>query len=277
LLKFGGGWLIAMIAAILLSNVEKLLLARYVSVESLGFYSVAFTFANMATMFSMSMTQSLVPAFSQLITPEKRSEFDALFSRTIRFNLIWLLPMMMFMFVIAKPFFTLWAGAAFGRESSVPFYILLLGLFFNILAYIPHSTITASGKTDVFAKLYWFELILYVSAAVWLVNTYQIVGAAIAWSFRIIIDAFLIIWLAKRIVGVSFKFFNHFFSLAVGGALMLPPILFAAFYDNFSLWLIPLTGICALLYVFLVWKTFFESDEKKWIKAKIQNLLKLKK
>jgi O-antigen/teichoic acid export membrane protein len=276
LLKFGSGWLIAMVAAILLLNVEKFLLARYVSVQSLAYYSVAFTFANMATMFSTAMTQSLVPAFSQLLAPEKRNEFSSLFSRCIRLNLIWILPAIMCMFVVAKPFFTIWAGAEFGTHSSLPFYFLLFGLLFNILAYIPHSTVTASGRTDALAKLYWFELILYVAVAVWLVNSYGIVGAAAAWSLRAVIDTFLVIWLAKKIVGVRFSFFNHFASLIVGVIFLLPPILWAYLYDNFSLWLIPLVLISIAAYSLLIWKTFVDSDEKRWIKAKTENLLRLK-
>lgn len=277
LLKFGGGWLIAMIAAILLTNVEKILLARYVSVQSLAYYSIAFTFANMAAMFSQAMTQSLVPAFSQLLAPDKKIEFETLFARSIRLNLIWILPAIMFMFVAAKPFFTIWAGAEFGIESSPPFYVLLFGLFFNILAYIPHSTIIASGKTDVLAKLYWAELVLYILAAVWLVNSYQIIGAAAAWSLRVIIDAIAIIWLAKKITSASFTFFNHFIGLILGVILLLPPIIFAYFFDNFSLWLIPLGGICLASYSLFIWKTFVDSDEKKWIKSKAENLLRLKK
>lgn len=274
MLKFGGGWLIAMIAGILLSNVEKLLLARYVSVQSLAYYSVAFTFANMATMFSLAMTQSLIPAFSQLLAPDKKIEFETLFARSIRLNLIWILPGLTCMFVIAKPFFTIWAGAEFGAESSMPFYILLLGLFFSILAFIPHSTITASGRTDVLAKLYWIQLVLYVVAALWLVHSYQIVGAAIAWSLRATIDAFLVIWLSKKIVGVSVNFFSHFVSLFIGVIFLLLPVAFAVFYDNFSLWLIPVTFISLALYAGIIWRNFVDSDEKKWIKAKAGNLLR---
>lgn len=273
LLKFGGGWLIAMIAGILLLNVEKLLLARYVSVQSLAYYSVAFTFANMATMFSLAMTQSLIPAFSQLLAPERRAEFDALFARSIRLNLIWILPGLTCMFIIAKPFFTIWAGAEFGAESSLPFYILLVGLFFSILAFIPHSTITAAGRTDVLAKLYWIQLIFYVVTAFWLVYSYQIIGAAVAWSLRVTIDAFLVIWLAKKINGVSVNFFNHFISLFIGVIFLLMPVAFALFYDNFSLWLIPVTFISLVLYAGIIWRNFVDADEKKWIRAKAGKFL----
>ena len=276
LLKFGSGLLIASIAAILLVNLEKIFLTRLVSVKSLAYYSVAFTFANMATMFSSSMIQSLIPAFSQLLTPEKKNQFDSLFSRSIRLNLIWLFPAIMFLLVIAKPFFTIWAGEEFGKESSLPFYILLLGLFFNILAYIPHSSITASGRTDIFAKIYWIELIIYTIAIILLVSSFQVIGAAIAWSLRVIIDALIIIWLARRITGTSFKFFNHFSSLLGGLLLLLPPVIFAMFYDNFSFWLIILVPISIIFYSLLIWKTFIESDEKFWIKNKIGSLLGLK-
>lgn len=271
LIKFGGGLALSGVAAILLVNLEKIFLSSLVSVKSLAYYSVAFTFASTAGMFSASMIQSLVPAFSQLLAPERRSQFDALFSRGIRVNLIWLLPAMMFLFVIARPFFTFWAGEEFGRESTLPFYILLSGLFFNILAFIPHSSITAFGRTDIFAKLYWIELVLYVFAVILLINSYGIIGAAAAWSLRVIVDAFIIIWLAKRIVGVSFNFFKHFGSLVIGFLLLLPPMIFAAVYDNFSLWLIILTPLSIILYSLLMWKTFVLPEEKEWLKNRLQN------
>lgn len=273
LLKFGGAWLIAMIAAMLLVNLEKIFLTSMVSVSALAYYSVAFTFASMATMFSGSMLQSLVPAFSQLLAPEKKTEFDALFSRGMRLNLIWLLPAIMFLFVIAKPFFTLWAGEEFGRESPLPFYILLVGLFFNILAYIPHSTITARGRTDIFAKLYWVELAFYAVSVVVLITYFGIAGAAAAWSLRVVIDAFIIIWFSKRIAGVPFKFFSQAGILALGLCLLAPPVLFAAFYDNFSRWLIMIVPFSMALYILLMWKTFVGAGERSWIKSRLKNLL----
>lgn len=276
LLKFGSSWVAAMIAAVLLINVEKFFLARYASVKSLAFYSVAFTFANMATMFSTSMTQSLIPAFSQLFASERREEFNTLFARCIRLNLIWVLPAITIMFVIAKPFFTVWAGADFGVESSTPFYILLLGLLFNILAYIPHSAITATGRTDVLAKLYWIESVIYLFAVAWLVKRYQIIGAAAAWSLRVIMDALIIIWLSKKVADVSFSFLAHFSSLSVGAGILMIPIFFSTLYNNFSLWLAPLTLVCTLIYLFLIWKTFVVEDEKNWIRITAETRLKLK-
>ena len=265
LLKFGGGLVIGGIAGILLTNLEKLVLTRLVSVRSLAYYSVAYTFAVMTTLFAGAMLQSLVPAFSQLLAPEKKAEFNALFARGMRLNIIWLLPAIMVLFVIAKPFFTLWAGEDFGRESPLPFYILLFGLFFNVLAYFPHSTITAKGRTDFFAKLYWIELAIYVVAVPVLINAFGIAGAAAAWSVRVILDALIIIWFSKRIAGTTFGLFSHFRNLLLSVAVLLPAALFAAFYDNFSLWLFVIVPACLALYSIVIWKRFVEADERTWL------------
>lgn len=274
LIKFGSGILFWGIALNLINNIEKFFLTRLISVQSLAYYSVAFTFAGMTTMLSYATVQSLIPAFSQLLTPEKRTEFDALFSRALRISLIGLLPAVMFLFVIARPFFTIWAGEEFGKESVYPFYILLAGVFFTIIVFVPNSVVMAYGRTDVFAKAYWIELLPYAFAAFLLTNSLGILGAALAWSLKEILNAFIFIWLTKRIVGVSFNFFSQFAGLALGLLILMPPMLFAAFYDNFSPWLIPLAAFCVGFYLFIVWKKLVNRDEKLWIKDKINKFLK---
>jgi O-antigen/teichoic acid export membrane protein len=271
LLKFGGALVISTIATLLLVNAEKLILARAASVETLAYYSVAFLVASMAAMFTGAMLQSLLPAFSQLLGREKKSELNALFQRALRVNIIGLMPVILILCVTAKPFFTLWAGEDFGRESSAPFYILLFGLFFNIVAYIPHSILMASGRTDIFAKIYWIELFPYLLIAALLTYKFGATGAASAWSLRVIIDAVFIIWFAKKFAGVSLDLFQgrgFVFALLVL-LLFLPPILTMFFIGNYSPWLLFLSPVCLAVYLVAVWNKFFEKEEKMWITDKI--------
>jgi O-antigen/teichoic acid export membrane protein len=275
LLNFGGGLVIGGIAAMLLINFEKLALTRMVSVKALAYYSVAFTFANMATIFGQAMVTSLIPAFSQLTAPANRTEFNGLFARGMRLNLILLVPALMVLIVIAKPFFTLWAGEEFGHESSLPFYILAFGLFFNILAYIPLSTIIAFGRTDIFAKLYWIELAVYAIAAIVLINYFGIAGAAAAWSLRVIIDAFVIMWLSGRVGGVDFGFVRKTGGLIIGAAILAPVMVAALAYDNYSLWLLPGMIVSLAAYSLIIWNLFVRSDERVWLRQTALNFLKI--
>jgi O-antigen/teichoic acid export membrane protein len=269
LVIFGGGLLFSGIAAMLLINLEKLLLTRMISVRSLAYYSVAFTFANMAVLFSWAMVQSLIPAFSQLLSPDKKNEFDALFSRCIRISLVGLLPAMLFLFVIARPFLTIWAGEDFGRESTLPFFVLQVGLLFNVIAYVPYAALVASGHTKEIAKLHWLELLPYAVLAVVLINYFGIIGAAMAWSSRVIVDAGLFTWLAHRFHGVSSDVAGRLPALLTAVLILVPPAIFAAFYDNFSLWLVPMILVCTALYFVLIWKRFVVEEEKAWVRNRL--------
>lgn len=272
MLKFGFGLLVSGIAAILLGNIEKLFIPRLVSIESLAFYSVAFTFANMASMYSLAMVQSLVPAFSQLQLPGKRNELQALFARSLRLNLVVLLPVLMALFVIARPFFTYWAGDDFGRESTGPFYILLVGLLFNLMAFAPHALLTAAGRTDIFAKLYWIELAFHTVAVVVLVSTLGIEGAAIAWSLRVLFDSILLMMISRKAVGVKLQLSPLTGKLLAGVLLLSPPVFFAGFYDSFSLVLLILVPVFGLSYMLLAWNGILSYEERAWLRRKLQGL-----
>jgi O-antigen/teichoic acid export membrane protein len=227
----------------------------------------------MATIFSQAMIQSLVPAFSQLQAPEKLTDLQDLFARGVRLTLIWILPALMVLFVIAKPFFTIWAGEEFGRESSLPLYILLFGLLFGVISFIPYSATLAAGRSDVFAKLYWVELALYAAPAAALITKYQIAGAAAAYSIRVVIDSSVLILLSKRTAGVGLKLFDYLGRMVIGGLILLPPIIYALGYNSFSLWLVPVTSACLVLYAVFVWSRLVDADEKVWITARFKTAI----
>ena len=242
------------------------------SIEALAYYSVAFTFANMATMFSGSMVQSLLPAFSQLLRPEKKDELNKLFSRSLRINIIGLIPLIMFLFVVAKPFFTIWAGENFGRESSIPFYVLLFGLFFNIIAYIPYSILMASGRTEVFAKLYWIELFPYIFIIAILTYKFGAVGAAAAWSLRVIADAVIIIRFSRKFADISLSIFDGKVSTLVLFSLIAAFPILIALINNYSIWIIVFVPVCGIIYFVGVWKNLLENEEKIWLKNHLRKL-----
>ncbi len=274
LMKFGGNVVLYGIGLLITNNLEKLLLPRLVSVQSLAYYSIAFTFANMTTMFSMAMVQTLIPAFSQLLAPDKKIQLNTLFSRSVRISLIGLVPSIMVLLVIAKPFFTIWAGKEFGIESVYPFYILLVGVFFGILVYIPNCVLLSSGRPDIFARFYLIEIIPYAALAFFLVSRFGILGAATAWSIREIVNALIFIWLAKKYTGVSFNLRGYLDGFIFGFLVFIPVVLFALFYNNFSLWLILMLPISLVAYSLITWVRLTNLEEKVWIRSKINRFLK---
>jgi len=273
LLTFGGAWFIAMIATMLLANLEKFVLTKMVSVQALAYYSVAFSFASMATFFSWGMVQSLIPAFSQLYGQKKMDEFDGLLSRAIRINMIGMLPTLTILFVIAKPFLMLWAGEEFGRESSGPFYVLLIGLLFNSLAYVPYAALLAAGRSDLLAKVYWIELVPYILIVAVLIYYFGILGAAMAWSLRVLIDAVLFVWLTRRVIGAKFGLRRSAPSLGIAFGVLMVPVIYSVLREPSMIWLFVITLVCTAFYAVIIWNTYVLAEEKSWLLANIKSRL----
>jgi O-antigen/teichoic acid export membrane protein len=192
---------------------------------------------------------------------------NALYSRCIRLSLIWLIPALVFFAVIAKPFFAIWAGHEFAAESTLPFYILLAGIAFNIVAYLPNAAILAAGKTDVLAKLYWLELAVYAVVVWFLASQFGAVGAAVAWSLRVVVDALVQFVLAKRVAHVEFHA-KKVFPLAIASAIMLVPGVISVYLGTISLLVVLLAVCCLSVYSFLVLKTTLEDEEFLWLSAR---------
>ncbi len=196
--RFGGALVVSSIAATVLANLEKLLLPRYASVQALAFYSVAFTLAYMLTQMPVALLQSLVPAFSQLLENPDRTALERLYRRALRGTLYWALPGAAFICVVARPFFTVWAGPQFGRESTLPLYLLMAGVTCEIMAYVPYAILITMGRTGIIARCHMALLVPYLIVSVFLIHRFGAAGAAAAWSLRAMAGAFCFTYFSGR-------------------------------------------------------------------------------
>lgn len=260
MISFGAPLILSSIAGIVLINAEKGILSALTSSKDLAYYWVAFTLVNMVTMFSGAMVQSLLPAFSQLQRKENALQLNMMFNRGLRINLVWLLPTSACLSLVAKPFFLIWAGPDFSKESFYPFQIMLVGIAVTVMTYIPHVLIIASGRTDLLAKIYWVEVVPYI-LLVWILTTYfGVIGAAIAWTARVVVDSIFIYWVALRIKQISIRLDKLIYFFFAGGILSLPLLV------NFFLttdWRIVavITLIVLACYLIIVLHKILEEDE----------------
>lgn len=188
LAKFGGAVAAANLCLALLTSGEKLFLARFVSVEALAYYTVALSLANLLIVPASSMFQSMLPAFSRLQGEEDRRELARVYDQLLRGAVLLMPPMALLLCLGAKPFFTLWAGPAFGAASTPLFFILMLGLSANVIATVPSCLLVALGRTDFTARYHAWELAPYLLLALLLTARWGGAGAAAAWSVRALVS-----------------------------------------------------------------------------------------
>ncbi len=270
LFNYGGLFIAASIPGVILINAEKGILAGSTSTTTLAFYSVSFTLASMLTMFSGSIVQSLLPAFSQLQTTDTRDHLSSLYSTGVRLNLIWIVPAIVLLFIVAKPFFTVWAGEEFGRESTMPFYILLAGVAFNLVAYLPYSSIMASGRVDALAKLFWIEVVPYIVMTVLLTQSFGIIGAAAAWSIRAIVDSGFQFLLATRVANVRFDVGDFGIKALFSTLIFVPTIVLCILRPDFLIWLAVLFLASIAVYSIFCWKVLLSEPEREWLAVRVR-------
>ena len=270
--KFGFGVIAAGIAGLLFANVEKGVLSSLASVKELAFYSVAFIVASSITMFSSAMSQSLMPAFSQLNRGGQSDDsISFLFSTVVRLNIIWLLPASVFLILVAETFFTIWAGSEFGQGSTAPFYVLLIGLAFHVVTYIPFTLLMAAGRSDLIAKIYWAELFPYLLLVWLLVSRFGAVGAAAAWSMRIIADCLILLFATRRLTGIKLEYLPVVRILLAGSILAIPG--FLMFLTSLPISVVGFVYLVfAVLYGFLLWRFVLTRSEIDWLRLRISGL-----
>jgi O-antigen/teichoic acid export membrane protein len=254
------------VAGLVLEHAEKLFLTRFVSVTTLAYYAIAFTLAGSLALVPGAMRQSLFPAFSRLQAESDRDSLKRLYVRVLRGTLLWIAPAAFVLCALAKPFLTLWVGPEFGRESSLPFYILVGGLMFNAMAFVPHALLIGLGRSDLIARIHLAEVLPYLLCAGALTYWLGAPGAALAWSLRVVADALLLFISARRIAGIEFSTFpikQRGYALAVA-ALLLPVPLIVGTSLSLSL-LISATALSPLIYAGIIWKRVLTDAERAWV------------
>jgi len=268
LLKFGSALIVSSLVGMALISSERLWLTRFVSITALARYSVAYTLASLLVVLPAAINQSLIPAFSRLQARDTTDDLTALgqlYWRAQRGTLLWLAPAVVVVVVAAKPFITFWAGPDYA-SAVTPFYILVLGLIFNVMAFVPLSLLTALGRTNLIARYHTMELLPYLIGAAVLTYMYGPAGAATAWSLRVFADALLLFRAAKRSTGFAFaptrlRPWRYVLVIAV---LAFPVLIFSLLDNNLAVKAgALLIGLVA--YAGLVWRKELSAEEKAWM------------
>ena len=203
--RFGLGVMLSSLTTMVFVHADKFLITRYASVRALAYYSVAFNLSVLLTQAPLAIAQSLLPAFSQLQAHPERTGLQQLYHRALQGSLFWVVPAALLLCVVARPFFTLWAGPEYGRESTLPLYILAAGLVFEVMAVVPYTLLNAVGRSDLIARCHLIVMIPYLVVSAILISWYGAAGAAAAWSARALLTTLAFAIAVKRVVRFGFS------------------------------------------------------------------------
>lgn len=198
LFAFAGWVAISSLVVPLLTQADRYLVASLTSVAKLTYYTVPYELLNGLLILPAALGAILLPAFSNMSVRDD-PKLPQVYTRATKYILVALGPVVILMFFFAGEVLALWQGKEFAVASSGVLQILVAGTLVNALAYVPTSLLLGLGHPDLPAKLGGLELIVYLPIAYLLIRRFGIVGAASAFSGRVVLDAILLFVAAWRL------------------------------------------------------------------------------
>jgi O-antigen/teichoic acid export membrane protein len=202
LLRYGGGLTISGLAAIPLVTAERFFLASNHSTSVVAYYAVAMTLGTSLMVIASAVAQPMFPALVRLHAAGAHEDLRRLYQQAQQGIFLIVTPAAILMIFLAEPFLRLWAGPQYAEHSTFPLIVIVVAVWTNAFATIPYIYLLASGRTFLIARIHLLEILPYLVAAAVLTAKFGALGAALAWSSRVVLDSLLFVASSKRYGGL---------------------------------------------------------------------------
>ena len=205
LLAFGGWMSVSNVVSPMLIYLDRFLLGALVGLAAVGYYTAPFDAVIRLLIVPGSLVGALFPSVSGMNALGDSASLARVFSKAVR-NISFILAGPALILILFGPaILRVWLGEAFAEQGGLALRILAFGVLANAAAHVPSSFIAALGRPEISAKFHLLELALHLPLAWWLITSYGVTGAALAWTLRVTFDAALLFAAASRVLKVPLR------------------------------------------------------------------------
>lgn len=180
--KFASGVMLVTFLAILLTQVDKVLLSKLLSLESFGYYTLAATLAGVLYMIVGPITTAFYPRLIELFTNKNQNLLVSTYHQGSQLvTLLTATPVMIISF-FPKELIFVWSGNIDLAESVAPILsVFVIGVYLNGLMHMPAQLQLAHGWVSLSVKINLLAVCVLVPVLFWVVPRYGALGASWVW------------------------------------------------------------------------------------------------
>lgn len=274
LVSYGGALAVSSLSSIPLTTAERFFLANNHSTAVVAYYGVAATVGTILYVLPAQLVQPLLPGLTRLENQGRLKEHRTLYHMSLAGLFLLLTPAAMMLAFLAHPFLSLWAGRVYGIQSTAPLLIIIVGVWFNCLAWVPTSYLLSSGRTRVLAYLELTQVGPYLFLAWILTEHYGVIGASIVWSGRLVLQSVTLFILVRRLAPhlpfhpLSERRWRAFIAPVALGCLLLAT---AIVTEGVTRWIA--AGGLSTAYAVLIWRVVLTARERTVLLHLLEQLL----
>jgi O-antigen/teichoic acid export membrane protein len=266
--KLSGWMTVSNVTVPLIVYMDRFLIGALISAAAIAYYTTPYEVVSKLLVIPGAITGVLFPTFSANYSTNP--EFiKKIVLRAIKYIFMILFPIVLVIITFSNEGLTLWLGQNFADESTLILQFLAAGVLFNSIAYIPFTFLEGIGRPDITAKLQLAELPIYLFLMWIVIQKAGINGAALVWFLRMIVDALLLFFFAKKNLMINlemkFKLEHLLFSLVIVVSFLI------FLLEGTMLKMFYLLSVL-LIFFFLVWRYLLVDDEKQFLVARIKRL-----
>ena len=180
--KFAAGMSGITILSVILTQIDKVILSKMLSLENFGYYTLASMIALSLVRLITPVFSSIYPRFTQLVSINAEKELTLLYHKASQFASVLLLPFAIIIALFAYEIILIWTHDSIIAEKSHRILsIMICGSAINGIMYLPYALQLANGWTNLSVLKNIIAVIIIVPLIIYLTIHYGAIGAAIAW------------------------------------------------------------------------------------------------
>jgi O-antigen/teichoic acid export membrane protein len=181
--RFAAGMSGIALSAIILMQLDKLILSKILSLGMFGYYTLAGAVSNaIPTMLAGPVFTALFPRFSSLVALNDDTALTLLYHQGTQLMAVLVLPVAAVLAFFSHDILLLWTGSEQTAGTASPIVsILVIGMALNALMTLPYALQLSHGWTSIGLRINTFLIITLVPTIYYMATHYGAVGAATVW------------------------------------------------------------------------------------------------
>lgn len=195
-IRFGGWLSVSSVVGPIMVFGDRFYLASIFPPAAIAYHTVPFDSLFRATSLPATAMGAVFPAFAEVNShPERSAQLTLYCGQAV---IACMLPAVAIASVFAPQLLAAWLGGDFASNAVEIARWILLGVMINGTAHVPYALLQASGRADLTAKQHLIQLPFFILVLLAAVSSWGVLGAAITWAARAMLDAVMLFAVVMR-------------------------------------------------------------------------------
>ncbi len=180
--RFAAGMLGITLLSLLLTQVDKVLLSKLLSLSEYGYYTLASVVAGALSLITGPILQAWFPRLCELVQTNREAELIEKYHQGAQLVTVLMGSSAIILIVFSEPILLLWTqNPELANRSATLLSLLTLGNMLNGLMWIPYQTQLAHGWTSLANYINLISIVIIIPAILWITPRFGAEGAALVW------------------------------------------------------------------------------------------------